>query len=1553
MVGIVREMARHVRFSDVPSFMTGGGSRSQSDKSGDEAERAAHVREWPSSSSSSLRKRTTVNQSAQSSLVVLKGSFGRIWNRPPVSDVRCGELTRFTTGVGGTAVTKKKGAKKSTTATPRGPLLCPTPFSAVTMSENADRFGALDSTGRVYLLQVANNRWSCIASKGCPGTAVIFAPNMGGTVQGDTACGELIAAFQDGSICVYSAFNLASGGGSSGSGGDGSRKSRESGHELLVTFRSHRCPVTSLACDPSGNVLFSSSVDNVVLWDLRNKRKLRELGAGPSGTIHATTFPEGDRIATVVRRDGSVWIWDALTLSLLDRIAPNDISGGVPQTGSHEGASLTTRISISRDGIYIAVCSASSSRVVLINAAQSKVDWTAALPSPVTGVHHASFIAGSHRVCVLCNDGCMRVIDAERREFVATLVPGGDERHFFGESFAIDNRAAYMLATTSDGMMRLFDFRALLKASSRFSADDATASPSFSAFSADASLNEGKQRSRSSAGAVMCELNGRHAQPERRHKSAVTADHPRRAPVSDDYGNARDVVLDRSKLSALLTTHGEFPTKYRCMIWRFLLRVPLSKSAFQRIALIDGDGGATKTEEVHPCWTSLERTHPLRDGRLLHKLKALLSRLTRWCGLFGHVAFLPQFVFPFAKLFGNDEMGCFETVATLLLNEAYSWFEMYPHQPLKVLSRLEQILVDVDYALYARLHELFYSFNGVADSTSSAGQRTVQRSMNYGPQMMLWTLMKTLLTDVLKSDDWLKMMDNVVNTVAGDEARAEGMIGFVALSFLLSLRESLMRCRNEDELMSVLDREHVVNVVEVVRRAKTLMLRYGVSWRDAEGALDPVHFRCLAAPVMRMATTDGGAGDGRGTVASSPDLGDDMHVAYSAFTGAYSLSAVEEAAREREAIQSREADLEKKRATLGTERGAAVTAAASSRLDGAHESFITEKMQLQHLERKKKAQVASVLQSLAEQKHKLEEEEKATRLHAQQSLETAFIENLNREKQEWTRFAEGSINEMKAVEENAAADVQKKSEEMDRLKQENESLVQMLRHEASLARDAKIRTLDGEIKQSIKSIKMKQQLASAEAGLQRTRFDAVRAAQVRDAKLRADDEQERAARAELQSKLIETELVGAVNSSKADAEHTAALIQREVDEILKRQRENAAKREELLEKAHVNQVRNQLTSLEQMHKSAIDEAFRAVHEANEETRREGYDLQSKIVDMERQARAKLVDMELVKASDDLSKKSASHARRAQEALYAAHEARLNDEILMKEMTTREKLVREQLKHERELIDAAYRATQSETLKFNELRRQLAERRMVAESEDMRRANSKMHELSLQRQSMVSKLDAESRVKVQMDEIEAMRRDAREYEKLRKARAQVMREAEDSLANTQPFLVQGGVRGNVSSAPSTTSARTDISMQEEEEEEEEEERVGMGDDEETFDDVSAKSADISSLSAPSAATTMTMTTPPRATTDPSESSPLRSMVSPEIVDVLEHYLHVAEDDHARNSKGKEAVDDDDIDSQLDPSVSPAIHAEAQALIRRHIRSRDRTMSMITKAGSDSD
>ena len=76
-----------------------------------------------------------------------------------------------------------------------------------------------------------------------------------------------------------------------------------------------------------------------------------------------------------------------------------------------------------------------------------------------------------------------------------------------------------------------------------------------------------------------------------------------------------------------------------------------------------------------------------------------------------------------------------------------------------------------------------------------------------------------------------------------------------------------------------------------------------------------------------------------------------------------------------------------------------------------------------------------------------------------------------------------------------------------------------------------------------------------------------------------------------------------------------------------------------------------------------------------------------------------------------------------------------------------------------------------------------------------------------------------------------------------------------------------------------------------------------------------------------------------------------MVSPEIVDVLESYLHVAEDDQA--GKLEDEDEEDEIDSGLDPFVSPAIHAEAQELIRRHIRSRDRTMSMITKTGSDSD
>ena len=1461
------------------------------------------------------------SSSSSSLLVHLDGAVGRIWPIKPKPDTRTGELTRFTTG------SSRSSSKSSSTLTNRRSNLCPTPFNAVAISENADWIAAVDATGRIYLLNVMSNSWSCIGSKSCAGSAAAFSPAIN-TTNKKSMCGDLLIGFEDGTILVYSIYNSRKGSGTFG-------------HELLATFRGHRCKVTSLTFDPSGNILFSCSVDNVMLWDLKTRRKLRELGGGPSGAIHAASFPQGDRIATVVK-DGSLWLWDAETLALIDRIGNSDIdhhhhhnnnnnknASGDESTDTHslkifkEVANLSTSICISQDGVYVLICSPASREIKVVNTHKSKIVLIVSLPSPATGAYKALFIRDSYNVLVLCNDGTTRILDiAQHNKFVSIFAQTGNR--YFGESFAVDSRATYMLTTTSDGMMRLYDFRIMTSRMKAIESLQATQ------HGIDSSM-------------IMKELNGQNKEDMSESKSthkkkAMPSAHTKKKNVTSDHTNSemgnspRDIRLSKIKLDALLKTHGEFPAKYRCMIWRFLLEVPLNKAAFSIVspAKSSSMSTTTPTRDHIEFWQDLPQLYPLQNTKLATNLQTLLVSLSRWCELFSQVSFMPQFVFPFVRLFDNDTIACFETVATIILNECFSWFEMFPYHPVKVLSRLEKVLVDEDYPLYAKLHELFYSVTAPSLSAEDQQQqKSIKKSMNYGPQLMLWTLMKTLMTDVLRKEDWLKVMDMIIHQISYGNS---GCIGYIALSFLMSQKDTLMHCRSEDELLSLLHRQHAVSIHEIMRRAQKLMKKYNTV------SSSPSSSSSSSAKSMRV-------------LGQQQRADDDTFCAYTSFSGFFSTSAVTEAARLRGVILEEEEELQQRRTAMNDDLVSSSTCKninASAAVADLHKNFITEKMQLEQLGRAKKAQEKEILGSLAEERRKLAEIEKETRARNVKDLESNLAETMERERHAWAHHAEECINELKEAKRESVQEIMRRKEESDKMKTENESLVAMLKAEEEMSRDARLRRLDDEVKTSIKTMQMKQGLANVEAELDKKKFDAIRLAHIRDANIRSSLEQERAARSKLEQEIVENALTNTINSSKADIERKASMIQIETEEALKHQRDNQIKREEVLEMNQINLLKNQLFNLERMHKSVTDDAIKQVHEQHEQARKDGIALQDKMTKMERDARFKMYNLEMVKASDAMEKQSEEQLRKAYQLLQAGNEAKLKDELMMKDMLIREKMIKEQLNHEKHLIDVAYRVSHKETEKFNELRREIMERRIEAETEDMKKSSQKMKELSVEKQKMLIRMEEESRVRAQMREIEAMRKDAIQYEKLRVARSEAMHHAEESLIFAQPMLRSERGGGSGTDSDNLSSANTSLKESE-------------------------NSSDYELTSVSDGNTDKTEETDEPEGVNSSDSTVkeklMQSPTGGKVVDVLKHYLEVEDEGLPGQEGGGQGVEEsrqaildveeDEIresegrDAFYEATTSPAIHAEARELIRKHIAQRGRNPSMITHAGSDSD
>jgi hypothetical protein len=105
--------------------------------------------------------------------------------------------------------------------------------------------------------------------------------------------------------------------------------------------------------------------------------------------------------------------------------------------------------------------------------------------------------------------------------------------------------------------------------------------------------------------------------------------------------------------------------------------------------------------------------------------------MAHWSAVFGETEYLPLLVFPFVKLFQNNQLICFEVVATVLGKKLYSaemsvscclsmkfenhfvylcpvnwcqnWFEFFPNPPINLLSMVENLLVHHDRNLLQHL----------------------------------------------------------------------------------------------------------------------------------------------------------------------------------------------------------------------------------------------------------------------------------------------------------------------------------------------------------------------------------------------------------------------------------------------------------------------------------------------------------------------------------------------------------------------------------------------------------------------------------------------------------------------------------------------------------------------------------------------------------------------------------------------------------------------------------------------------------------------------------
>jgi hypothetical protein len=249
------------------------------------------------------------------------------------------------------------------------------------------------------------------------------------------------------------------------------------------------------------------------------------------------------------------------------------------------------------------------------------------------------------------------------------------------------------------------------------------------------------------------------------------------------------IFYDKNKL---------FPSKYRGLVWKFIMRLPNNKKEFDAIC---------SREEHQSVKLFSKQFQSLQPKSLFHSLQNTCSRLAHWSPVLGKASYLPQLVFPLIHIFGEDEIAIFEASMLFLLFWGNSWHIAYPHAPEHIIESLSKILQQHDSRLYFHLINL-----GIV------------------PGEVAWNLLSTIFTEFLSKSNWLKLMDFMIMSALPSVgspstlSKRSGYILFAPIALMRCSRASIFSVdRTDITITTYFRRQQGVNIDEVISEMKSMM----------------------------------------------------------------------------------------------------------------------------------------------------------------------------------------------------------------------------------------------------------------------------------------------------------------------------------------------------------------------------------------------------------------------------------------------------------------------------------------------------------------------------------------------------------------------------------------------------------------------------------------------------------------------------------------------------------------------------------------------------------
>ncbi|KAM6350138.1 TBC1 domain family member 31 isoform 2-T2 [Podargus strigoides] len=529
-------------------------------------------------------------------------------------------------------------------------------------------------------------------------------------------------------------------------------------------MRGHDSSVSSISVHSSGRYAITTSTDTAQLWDLDTFQRKRKLNVRQSVGIQKVFFLPLSNTILSCFKDNSVFAWEFDTLHCKYQL-PTPVEGSVL---------LYKVFAVTRDG-RIFVAGGKSNYLHLWCLESKQLIRIIQMPAKVRAVRHLEFLpdsfdGGSNQVLgVLSQDNIMRFINIETCKLLFDI--GSHEEGI--STAAISPNGRYIAAVMENGSLNLYSVQALAQEGNK------PPPPMFK-------VVEDWSKCKSEANKLTMRVTSGRSEWPWKPKGSKIQTRLLKLQVNTSLENKENELpggLNKKRLQALLKGFGEYPAKYRMFVWRSLLQLPENHLAFS--SLID--------KGTHSAFVNIQNEYPIKSRKLLRVLQRTLSALAHWSAVLAETPYIPLLAFPFVKLFQNNQLICFEVVATVVVNFCQHWFEYFPNPPVNVLSMMENVLAHHDKELLQHLIKY-----------------------NVTSQVYAWPLLETMFSEVLTREEWLKVFDNIFSN-------HPSYFLMIVVAYVICSRAPLLHCNQTGDFEYFFHHRNNLDINVVIKEAYHLM----------------------------------------------------------------------------------------------------------------------------------------------------------------------------------------------------------------------------------------------------------------------------------------------------------------------------------------------------------------------------------------------------------------------------------------------------------------------------------------------------------------------------------------------------------------------------------------------------------------------------------------------------------------------------------------------------------------------------------------------------------